>query len=61
MDFASELIAKEVEKYEKIQEQIRFEKSKKKSGSEEEKVVREMKNALILQSMYNLEVRKRFF
>jgi hypothetical protein len=57
MDFASELIAKEVEKYEKIQEQIRFEKSKKKSGSEEEKIVREMKNALILQSMYNLEVR----
>jgi hypothetical protein len=58
MEFAAELITKEVAKYEQIQEKIRLERSKRKNENEDEKLVRELKSALLLQSMYNLEVRK---
>lgn len=56
MQFAAELITREVEKYEQIQEKLRQENSKRQNENEEEKKIRELKSALLLQSMYNLEV-----
>ncbi|KAL0481769.1 hypothetical protein AKO1_012429 [Acrasis kona] len=55
MHFAADLVSKEVEKYEVIQEKIRTEKTTRKNENEEERVSRELKSALLLQSMYNLE------
>ena len=55
MDYAADIISKEVAKYEKIQDKLRIERSQKKDESAEEKLFRELKSAMLLQAMYNLE------
>jgi hypothetical protein len=55
MDFAADIITKEVERYESIQDKIRIERIQKKDETANEKVLRELKSALLLQAMYNLE------
>ena len=58
MDYAADIISKEVERYEKIQEKLRIERIQKKDEAPDEKVLRELKSAMLLQAMYNLEEKK---
>ncbi|KAL9644861.1 hypothetical protein ABK040_005341 [Willaertia magna] len=55
MEIAADIIEKEVTRYEEIQEKLRREKNNGKQEDEDEILMREVKSAMLLQAMYNLE------